>query len=98
MQQQQTARSGRVSARTIQVRYNRLVRNAEETVFPSCEKQELGVLVRVPLESGFLTSKYDSGAVFDSSDVRARKYDPHARLGPGLVSAASGRELRDPRL
>lgn len=68
-----------------------------------------------------MIGKYDSGAVFDSSDVRARKYDPktlrqiltqvakirkeevppkttHARLGPGLVSAASGRELRDPRL
>ena len=76
VQQYQTAQADRVGARTIQVLYNRLVRDAEETVFPACEKQDLGVLVRVPLESGFLTGKYDSGMVFDSSDVRAKKYDP----------------------
>jgi aryl-alcohol dehydrogenase-like predicted oxidoreductase len=55
----------------IQVIYNRLDRTPEEQVFGICQKQDLGVLARVPLASGFLTGKYKPGSSFGANDVRA---------------------------
>jgi myo-inositol catabolism protein IolS len=74
-QRYQTDRADSVGAGAIQVRYNRLVREAEQIILPSCRQQGLGVLARVPLESGFLTGKYQSGVKFDAADVRSKKYD-----------------------
>jgi aryl-alcohol dehydrogenase-like predicted oxidoreductase len=55
----------------IQVIFNRLDRVAEEAVLPSCIRQDLGVLARVPLASGYLSGKYKPGASFSATDVRA---------------------------
>ncbi|PLS01957.1 aldo/keto reductase [Neobacillus cucumis] len=66
----QTDLATEVNASVIQVVYNRLDRKPEEQVFPSCERQNLGVLARVPLASGYLSGKYKPGAVFDQNDVR----------------------------
>jgi myo-inositol catabolism protein IolS len=55
----------------IQLIYNRLDRTPEEKAFEICRKQDLGVLARVPLASGFLSGKYKPGATFDKNDVRA---------------------------
>jgi aryl-alcohol dehydrogenase-like predicted oxidoreductase len=55
----------------IQVIYNRLDRTPEEQVFGICRKQNLGVLARVPLASGFLSGKYKPGTAFGDRDVRA---------------------------
>jgi aryl-alcohol dehydrogenase-like predicted oxidoreductase len=68
----QTQQSKERNVRAIQVVYNRLERQPEERVFPSCEQQDLGVLARVPLASGYLSGKYKPGAVFDKTDVRHR--------------------------
>jgi len=68
----QTARAIEVNAEAIQVIYNRLDRAPEEEVFPICSRDNLGVLARVPLASGYLSGKYRPGATFDSSDVRSR--------------------------
>jgi aryl-alcohol dehydrogenase-like predicted oxidoreductase len=68
----QTEAASRVNAKVIQVVYNRLDRKAEERVFPSCERQDLGVLARVPLASGYLSGKYKPGAEFAANDVRNR--------------------------
>jgi aryl-alcohol dehydrogenase-like predicted oxidoreductase len=68
----QTDASGIVGSKVIQVVYNRLDRTPEELVFPSCQRQDLGVLARVPLASGYLSGKYKPGAVFDATDVRHR--------------------------
>lgn len=73
----QTDASIKVGSEVIQVVYNRLDRVPEQQVFPSCERQDLGVFARVPLASGYLSGKYKPGAVFDSSDVRHR-HDPEA--------------------
>lgn len=73
----QTEQSSKVNSEVIQVVYNRLDRKPEERVFPSCQKQNLGVLARVPLASGYLSGKYKPGAVFDSTDVRHR-HDPES--------------------
>ncbi|UVI27552.1 aldo/keto reductase [Paenibacillus spongiae] len=68
----QTNASTEVGSQAIQVVYNRLDRVPEEEVFASCERQDLGVLARVPLASGYLSGKYKPGAVFDATDVRHR--------------------------
>lgn len=70
----QTDKATEVNAKAIQVVYNRLEREPEEEVFPSCERQDLGVLARVPLASGYLSGKYKPGAVFGEQDVR-HKHD-----------------------
>ncbi|PZE20398.1 aldo/keto reductase [Paenibacillus xerothermodurans] len=68
----QTAASTKVNSKVIQVVYNRLDRKPEERVLPSCEEQDLGVLARVPLASGYLSGKYKPGAEFGKNDVRHR--------------------------
>jgi len=56
----------------LQVFYNRLDRRAEEIYFPHAEKNQLGILARVPLASGLLSGKYQPGATFATNDVRGR--------------------------
>jgi aryl-alcohol dehydrogenase-like predicted oxidoreductase len=67
----QVENSTRRHVETIQVIYNRLDRTPEERVFPLCQEQNLGVLARVPLASGFLSGKYRPGTSFGANDVRA---------------------------
>jgi aryl-alcohol dehydrogenase-like predicted oxidoreductase len=67
----QIAMATNVGATSAQVLYNRLAREPEEKVFPSCLRQDLGVLVRVPLASGLLSGKYKPGATFAKDDVRS---------------------------
>jgi myo-inositol catabolism protein IolS len=55
----------------IQVIYNRLQREPEQRVFASCQRQNLGILARVPLASGYLSGKYKPGATFTRADHRA---------------------------
>jgi aryl-alcohol dehydrogenase-like predicted oxidoreductase len=55
----------------IQIIYNRLDRKPEAAALPSCIRQDLGVLARVPLASGLLSGKYKPGARFAEGDVRA---------------------------
>ena len=66
----QTEKATGVGAEVIQVVYNRLDKTPEADVFPACETQDLGVLARVPLASGFLSGKYKPGHKFPDSDVR----------------------------
>ncbi len=69
----QTSKATSVGAEAIQVIYNRIDRKPEERVFQSCMEQNLGVLARVPLASGYLSGKYKPGTTFDdSTDVRSR--------------------------
>ena len=68
----QTEASSHIGSKAIQVVYNRLDRKPEERVFPVCLEQNLGVLARVPMASGYLSGKYKPGAVFPANDVRNR--------------------------
>jgi aryl-alcohol dehydrogenase-like predicted oxidoreductase len=83
----QTSLATDVKADVIQVVYNRLDRNPEKEVFPSCEEQNLGVLARVPLASGFLSGKYKPGSQFAANDVRSR-WDP-AKLDSYAIEVES---------
>jgi aryl-alcohol dehydrogenase-like predicted oxidoreductase len=55
----------------LQVIYNRLDRRPEELYFPHARRQNLGILARVPLASGFLSGKYQPGAAFPANDWRS---------------------------
>jgi len=68
----QTSKATAYNAKAIQVVYNRLDKKPEEAVFPSCIEQDLGVLARVPLASGYLSGKYKPGAVFEDNVRRNR--------------------------
>jgi aryl-alcohol dehydrogenase-like predicted oxidoreductase len=75
----QADRASDVGAEAVQVVYNRLHRNPEEQIFDSCIRQNLGVLARVPLASGFLTGKYTKHAQFSETDVRGVWQDEEER-------------------
>ncbi|GAK60110.1 aldo/keto reductase [Candidatus Vecturithrix granuli] len=75
----QTARATQVGANVIQIVYNRLQRTPEESVFPLCEQQHLGVLARVPLASGLLSGKYAKGVTFPSNDIRSQQNEEQLR-------------------
>jgi aryl-alcohol dehydrogenase-like predicted oxidoreductase len=62
-----------VGAGALQVVYNRIDRQPEDAVFPAALRDDLGVLARVPLASGFLSGKYRPSATFDATDVRSRR-------------------------
>ncbi|MDL4840263.1 aldo/keto reductase [Aquibacillus rhizosphaerae] len=68
----QTKSALHVNAKAIQVVYNRLDRKPEDQIFPTCQEQNLGVLARVPLASGYLSGKYNPGAIFKENDVRSK--------------------------
>jgi aryl-alcohol dehydrogenase-like predicted oxidoreductase len=58
----------------LQIIYNRLSREPEEIIFPICLEEDIGVLTRVPLASGFLSGKYKPGTEFTNpNDVRSQR-------------------------
>lgn len=64
--------SAAANVEAIQILYNRLDRRPEEDALASCQRQDLGVLARVPLASGFLSGKYKPGQTsFAPGDFRA---------------------------
>lgn len=67
----QIDRATEVRAEAVQVIYNRLDRKPEEGLLQSCQRQNLGVLARVPLASGLLSGKYRPGTTFEKGDVRS---------------------------
>jgi aryl-alcohol dehydrogenase-like predicted oxidoreductase len=69
----QTAKASELNAKAIQVVYNRIDQVPEKEVFPSCIEQDLGVLARVPLASGYLSGKYKPGAVFADNVRKGHK-------------------------
>ncbi len=63
--------SEKAGVEVLQVIYNRLDRRPEENAFPIAKRQDLGILARVPLASGFLSGKYKPGARFEGKDQRS---------------------------
>jgi aryl-alcohol dehydrogenase-like predicted oxidoreductase len=64
------AREARAAgAEALQVYYNRLDRRAE-SYFPHAERDQLGILGRVPLSSGLLSGKYKADTEFPANEYR----------------------------
>jgi aryl-alcohol dehydrogenase-like predicted oxidoreductase len=75
----QTEEGAKRGSEAVQVVYNRLDRTPEKRVLPACQKLNLGVLVRLPLASGYLTGKYRPGDSFPANDVRAKWHKAEER-------------------
>jgi aryl-alcohol dehydrogenase-like predicted oxidoreductase len=71
----QVEKASDVGAQAIQAVYNRVHRKPEGKIFDSCIRQDLGVLARVPLASGFLSGKYSEDSKFAGTDVRSSWHD-----------------------
>ena len=56
---------------TIQVIYNMFRQRPSELMFELARKNNVGIIVRVPLASGMLSGKYDLTTKFESGDHRA---------------------------
>lgn len=55
---------------TVQVIYNIFEQLPEDKLFPVCERHNVGVIVRVPLDEGGLTGKITPNTVFPEGDFR----------------------------
>ncbi len=58
----------------VQTYYNIINREAEKELLPLCEEENIGVIGKTPLASGFLTGKYNKNTVFEENDVRKELY------------------------
>jgi myo-inositol catabolism protein IolS len=54
----------------LQVEYSILNRAAENEILPYCEDENIGVVVRGPLQKGLLTGKFTKETTFTGNDVR----------------------------
>jgi len=61
---------------TIQVRYNLLEREAENTLFPKAVEYGIGVIVRIPILFGLLTGKFSRDSRFSAEDHRHMNLSP----------------------
>jgi myo-inositol catabolism protein IolS len=90
----QTERASDVGASVIQLVYNRLDRRPEQRVLPACRDQDLGVLARVPLASGFLSGKYKPGAEFTNrDDVRSLQSQEEVQKNLEMVQGIQKMEV-----
>lgn len=74
----------------LQTTYNALQTLAGETALPIAKSMGLGVIVREPLASGFLSGKYHPGDRFTGTDVRSMR--PEEVLDRAIVGALEALE------
>jgi aryl-alcohol dehydrogenase-like predicted oxidoreductase len=60
----------------MQVIYNIFDQSPEDELFPLCEKMDIGVIARVPLDEGGLTGKLTDETRFPKADWRSRYFGP----------------------
>ncbi|MGA7162243.1 MAG: aldo/keto reductase [Bacteroidota bacterium] len=66
------AKTGMVD--TFQVIYNIFDQSPEEELFPYCQKNNIGIIVRVPFDEGGLTGRVRPGTVFPAGDWRNKYF------------------------
>ncbi|SEO58602.1 Predicted oxidoreductase [Amphibacillus marinus] len=89
----QTKVAKELGVSALQLVYNRLTREAEQEIFPLSEENQLGILARVPLASGYLSGKYNEGDRFQSNDVRSRHDRDEQRRKLALVKEIAQSEV-----
>lgn len=75
----QASRCNEHSMDAMQIVYNRLRREPEDKTFGICQQDNIGVLARVPLASGYLSGKYKPGHKFDEKEVRGKWHEDEQR-------------------
>ncbi|MGA8209109.1 MAG: aldo/keto reductase [Nocardioidaceae bacterium] len=70
----QTDRSTEIGSEVTQLIYSRLDQEPEESVLPSCARQDLGVIAREALAGGLLSGRYAPGTRFTNpADTRSTR-------------------------
>jgi aryl-alcohol dehydrogenase-like predicted oxidoreductase len=64
----------------VQVIYNIFDQAAEDNLFPACERNNVGVIVRVPFDEGALTGKVTPDTVFEPGDFRAGYFKDNRKV------------------
>jgi aryl-alcohol dehydrogenase-like predicted oxidoreductase len=59
---------------TVQVIYNAFHQQPEEELLPACQRNGVGVIVRVALDEGGLTGRITAGSTFPDGDFRNRYF------------------------
>lgn len=65
---------------SVQVIYNIFDQSPEESLFPVCAEENVGVIVRVPLDEGALTGTITPGSTFPQGDFRNRYFQGERKL------------------
>lgn len=60
---------------TLQIDYSILNRTAEKEIFPYCQEEDIGVIVRSPLAMGILTGKFTLETKFPEGNFRRRWHE-----------------------
>lgn len=76
----------------VQVIYNIFDQAPEDQLFPLCEKMDIGVIARVPLDEGGLTGRLTLDTRFPRNDWRSRYFGPE-NLRPTVERANALKEL-----
>ena len=61
-------------AQALQLVYNILQQKVGDAIFPLAQEKGVGIIVRVPLASGWLTGKYSAETAFPQDDHRSQTY------------------------
>jgi aryl-alcohol dehydrogenase-like predicted oxidoreductase len=56
---------------TVQVIYNIFDQSPDRNLFPACQRHDIGVLARVPLDEGALTGNINENTTFEKDDFRS---------------------------
>jgi aryl-alcohol dehydrogenase-like predicted oxidoreductase len=65
---------------TVQVIYNIFDQSPEDALLPACEKHNVGVIVRVPLDEGGLTGRITPESQFEEGDFRNNYFKNERKL------------------
>ena len=89
----QAGRARALGAGAMQVVYNRLKQDAEKELFPLCRREDLGVIARVPLASGFLGGRYRGEVHFEPTDIRSRRSPQDLKETLAMVETIRAKEV-----
>ena len=65
---------------SVQVIYNIFDQAPEDNLFPACERNDVGIIVRVPFDEGALTGKVTPDTVFAEGDFRADYFKDNRKV------------------
>jgi len=85
---------------SVQVDYSILNRTSEADIFPYCQENNIGIIIRGALAMGILTGKFDLDSQFDEGDFRRNwqeKPDEHAMFVDDLATVERLRPLAQDR-
>ena len=80
---------------TLQIDYSLLNRTPEQEIFPYCQEQNIGVIVRGALAMGILTGKFTSETQFAPGDFRQQWQDDPAQHATFLDDLQKVERLRE---